>query len=213
MGHDIDKIFQQKIREAEQRPVYWQKEATWQRLSITPSRSRRYIYYAAAASCLLIMVTGIYSYRHLTSKRDVSHGQSTTASITPTTPIPQEMPKEFSEKPAAQRYATASLKNAIQGNIAPVPDTTATNITDAVPTITPVVVSVDSAVSTASEPNTLAADNKKIKPIIGIIPEQTDQPVAVRQEKKRKVKLFHSEKNERSAEPSEENKLVIARIN
>ncbi|HEY9047029.1 MAG TPA: hypothetical protein VIN08_14090 [Ohtaekwangia sp.] len=216
MEPNTEKIFQQKIREAEQRPVYWQKDTLWLRMDMKPRRSHRHLYLAIAASFMLIAVTGIYSYRHLTGKYEALIVQGAAPKKQPNKLEAVVAPHAPLEKSIAilQPAEDQSKKIKPAENIAvtvaiPVHESIVDTQTASIPTVA----TVDSVAATEQTQTPRVAEEKKIRPIVGVIPAPEQQPLATHREKKTKFRILRTQKDESPIEHTEESKLVIARIN
>jgi hypothetical protein len=201
MEPDLDRILSKKIREAEQRPVSWNKQDVWRNvLSQTGTRPHyRYLYYVAAAMVPLLIYFAV-----LPTKVEITptvadklvSDEKGKSRVTPTEPenTVVEKKQDHISEPAA-RATDSTPMIAITDTRPMSPDTTQRvqaekQTTDVIPEpVTNNQISEDAYLLV----DAVTVPEQKIKPIVGIITESYSEDIANVKRNKRLRKLKPSE--------------------
>src|SRR5688572_21154767 len=91
MEPSFENFFRDKIGSAEQQPVAWNKDTTWQliNLSLSPERKRTRFFYAVACVFMLFILAGVQIENHAPGGHVKSNPLAAT-SIRPATHLPIE---------------------------------------------------------------------------------------------------------------------------
>lgn len=215
MEPNIEKNIRLKVHEAEQYPVRWKKEELWARMEINRSaRSRRPVYFAAAASLTIAVLAGLYTYQHIIAIPDKAIPAGKTGPVQPAITseepsinkdIPLNIEQHIARKAITQNNARIRIEEETYTSTLPTTTSDTANILKAtteieVTTAIPENVSADVIIEGAV---------KRPKVIIGIIPPQ-EEPLLTQHEKKKRFRFLKGKSSDGEPEGSQ---LIIARIN
>ena len=219
MEHDIEKIIQEKVKIAEQKPVKWEKDGAWDKISteLRPKKKTRIFYYAAA-SLILATTLLIYSLQFVKQKGINQKLKSLELAVANKVDERVDDQQTFSQDCPEERHVVEQQKR-----------TKPYNKNRKVKEANPVVNSVTEVEvreklplpQTQSEQETeqgslspykpIATKSHRVEPIIGVIIPQREA-VTVVKEKKVKFHLFKS--SEEGIDKKEDDiKIIFARIN
>ncbi|MDQ2656207.1 MAG: hypothetical protein M3Y60_02215 [Bacteroidota bacterium] len=193
MEPDVDKIVSNKIRETELRPVQWNKQEVWRKVQSETGAKRPYyaVYFAAAALVLLLI------YFNLQMLPKEMERQSATAEVKqngdaaePTTsPIPSTKGNDAPD-PVVNRETIATVREPNTRNRPRKASEQSEPKTDKPdPDLEPVVTDIEIQKAETAVVEEVAIQERKIKPVVGIIIEFPEKNIASVKRKKRLRKL------------------------
>ena len=197
MEPDFDRILSKKIRQAEQRPVSWNKQVVWQNVRMETGTGRRYhfFYYVAAAMISLLIYFGVESIPNkMESQVTDARIKSNPTLDESSNPIVLEKKQDHKPDPTVR----------IPDNTAMVP---VTKIPDSSRDTTQPAQSDIQFIDATAEPvadiqipvedlllaEEVTVPEQKIRPVVGIITESHSEPAANVKRKKRLRKLEPSD--------------------
>ena len=201
MEPDLDRILSKKIREAEQRPVSWNKQEVWKIvLSQTGTRPPyRFSYYVAAAMVPLLIYFAVQPTKNeirLTVADEQVADEKGKSKITPTEPEKTVEEKKLDHLSEPVARATDSTPMIAITDTAPTSRDTTQRVqsqrqtTDAIPEpVTNNQIFEDDYLLV----DAVTVPEQKIKPIVGVITESYSEDMANVKRKKRLRKLKPSD--------------------
>lgn len=208
MEHNIDKILQDKILAEERNPMPWRKEATWERIHAKSSPKRSFIPYFYAAACVGITIIVAYIFWAQPKIDDAIHPTLSEVieieipaenQLTPT-PSTEQTPPSKNEHRVIIVVAKKTSKSLITEN----QKQDSTDLTIQQPVAA---TDVDESVIVITEENS----KQKVRPVIGVVINQSSDPMMVTK-KKNKIKFLPHQKDAPKLSVPEP-KTLTARIN
>lgn len=196
MEPDFDKMVSNKIRQTEQQPVSWNKQAVWQKLqSETNATRHHYFYYVAAAMILLLIYFAVgpipNEIKPQVTDAKVKSGQEATASERLV--VPEKNQNLAPDPPVNDRENTTTnaAVTEITNNTREVtkPAQHETKNVDADAVIEPLLTDIKIRAEEFLLPEEMMVPEQKIRPIVGVITESYSENVANVKQKKPLRKL------------------------
>ena len=208
MERNIDKILQDKILAEERKPLPWRKEATWERIHAKSSPKRTFIPYFYAAACAGIAIIFAYTFWEQPKIGDAIH--PTFSGV-----IEIEIPAESQHTTTQSTEKVPSFKNEhrviiVAEKKTDILSTVENQIEDSVnlEIEPPVAVTVvDESIIATVEENS----RQKVRPVIGVVINQSSDPMMVAKKKNKLKFLPHQKDAPKLSVP--EPKTLTARIN
>jgi len=212
MEPDFDKLASKKIRQAELRPISWNKERVWQNVMSETKQNRQnyYVHYSAAAAVLLLLLFGLHQFQNniqaqltdVNKKPKQQNSESQKKSVAPETS--ENNIADKIDLPVAKIAPIAKIKQHMSKNILSVePEERVVSPIDE-----PVVTDLEIKEEEFLLPEEETIHEPKVRPIVGIITESYPGDVA---KTKRKKSLHKLESLEPVPWESVPNALVFAR--
>lgn len=194
MEPDFDRMVSNKIRQTEQQPVSWNKQAVWQKLQSETNATQHYYYYYVAAAMILLLIYFVVApipneiKPHVTDAK-VKSGQEATAperSVLPekkrgVTPHPPVNGRKNTTTGAAVAEITNHTRKVIK------PAQHEPKNVDAV--IEPALTDIEIRAEEFLLPEEMTVPEQKIRPIVGVIVKSYSEDVANVKQKKPLRKL------------------------
>jgi hypothetical protein len=225
MEHNINNIFQEKIKEAEQKPLRWKKDLVWEQLSSTlPASPKSYKkYYWIAASFTLVTTLGLFLLNRDSKLNTLRINQlAESISILEQAKNVVEFENEGIEDCAHEDNHTPKFKeslgakkeNSSKENYRATARVQLDSLTtDARTAFQDFVIEHeeinDPPLKDVSETQ---VKEHKIEAIIGIVPESSGVLISSTKPKKMRVRFFKSSEGKTFENHIKENQFIIARI-
>src|SRR5688572_24628654 len=164
MERSLEKFFREKIGSAEQQPVAWNKDTTWQliNMSLSPERKQTRFFYAVARVFMLFILAGVQIENH-TSGGNVKSNPLAATAIRPSVHLSIEKECEMIQEPGINSPQHTVPRVTSQPEAVEIPEESKESID----------VWIAEEINTATEEsitsNEKAPEVQSVEPIIGII--------------------------------------------
>ncbi|RAV99860.1 hypothetical protein [Pseudochryseolinea flava] len=214
MEHNIERLLQEKILKEEHRPIAWRKEATWERIAGGAARKDRSSYYYAAASVAIVLVVASGAFWQWSSQSETAATakNENSKSIAPAVKLEEAQPVTRAESltPPSENVL---LEIPIDQKVIAAPVEATSKDSVVIETFTTMQDDITLATVTSTAPQAIEEEPKqKVRPIIGVVIEDTPEPMMMTKKKNSKIKFFYHDKDSPLLNNPEPTSLT-ARIN